>query len=122
MTDTITVFLPKSQWTEENGGYDKLTPDEFKKTIRIGSIFNGHVYFDWSGANGFGQLSFYVDPDTHIIGIGNEGMGKEACRQLLYAFVDKVIDEGDFNEWMNECDMQNPNQLLKDLVDALVDV
>lgn len=91
----ITVFLPKSQWTEENKGVTKITPEEFRKTIDIGDIFNGKAYFNWDAANGFGQLSFYVDPDTQKITIDNEFMGKETCRQLLYAFVDKLIDEGE---------------------------
>lgn len=98
MKNTITYFLPRSQWTDENAGYGEMSLEDFKKTVQIGSIFNANVYFDWCAANGFGQLSFGMDRETQEIGVGNECMGKETCRQILYALVDKVIDEGKFDE------------------------
>jgi hypothetical protein len=73
-----------------------MSDEEFRQTVRIGNIYNGDVYFDWGASIGFGQLSFNVD-ETGKITIENECMSKETCRQILYAFVDKIVDEGELD-------------------------
>lgn len=56
-----------------------------------------NIYFNWSwpGA-GFGETSVCKSKeDGHLI-VDAECMGKEKARQLLYAAVDKIIDEAEF--------------------------
>ena len=74
-----------------------ITPEEFRKETEIGDIFNAHAYFNWSAPNGFGQLSFHVDSETQQFVVDNECMSRETVRQILYALVDKIVDEGEMD-------------------------
>lgn len=96
----VTVFMSKSEKNEAgiNGlAFKKISLVEYRKTVEIGTIFHGDVYFDWSAANGFGQLSFSFDRETQHIQIMNECMSRDVVRQLLYAFVDKLVDSGNMD-------------------------
>lgn len=99
MTDQklITVFASKSEVSESGSRFKEITEEEFRKTIEIGDIFRGGVYFDWSASNGFGQLDFFYDREKQRFYVNNECMSRAVVRQLLYALVDKIVDEGEMD-------------------------
>jgi hypothetical protein len=59
-------------------------------------IHYAKIYFNWSWPGvGFGETSVGSSrEDGHLV-IDAECMSKERARQLLYALVDKVIDEAE---------------------------
>lgn len=86
----------------------KMTPEQ-RKTVMdnnpadITFIHQANVYFDWSWMGcGFGQLSVIYDPENGRIRFMDEHMGKERTRQLMHAFVDHLVDNGEFDEVENE--------------------
>lgn len=66
------------------------------KPPKITDILHVNGYVNWSWHNfGFGQLSFSQN-ETGKITIDAECMGKERARAIMYALVDKLIDEATF--------------------------
>lgn len=59
-------------------------------------INNANIYFTWSWPGiGFGELWVGKSrEDGHLV-IDAETMSKESTRKLLYALVDKLIDEAE---------------------------
>lgn len=79
----------------------KMTPEERQAIMDTNppeiELHNAmHLSFDWSWDGcGFGQIYFFKDGSE--ISISNEGMAKENVRKLLYAFVDKIIEEAEMD-------------------------
>lgn len=63
---------------------------------KVNDIHNSNLYFNWSWPGvGFGELWVgKSSSDGHLV-IDAECMGKENARLLLYALVDKLVDEAE---------------------------
>jgi len=60
----------------------------------IGELIRFSVYFNWSWAGcGFGEFFARKNPDANDWAIDDECMGPENVRKILYAAVDKFVDE-----------------------------
>lgn len=61
--------------------------------IEIHDIHWANLYLNWGWRGfGFGELSFKKNQDG-TWSFDDECMDKERCRKILYAFVDKMLDE-----------------------------
>ena len=63
---------------------------------RVYDIHNASIYFNWGWDGiGFGELWVGKSKEGQLV-IDDECMGKERTRELLYALVDKLVDEAEF--------------------------
>lgn len=63
---------------------------------KVVEINNASIYFNWTWPGvGFGELWVgKSQEDGHLV-VDAETMSKESARKLLYALVDKVLDEAE---------------------------
>lgn len=80
--------------TVVNGPNKGIECEECYNSPKVTDIFHGDGYFNWQWPGfGFGQLSFSVKNGE--ISVDAETMSKDRARKILYAFVDKLLDEGE---------------------------
>lgn len=80
--------------TVANGPNEGVPCEECFESPEVTDIFHGEGYLNWRWPGvGFGQLSFSVKDGK--MSVDAEMMGKERARAILYAFVDKMLAEGD---------------------------
>ena len=60
------------------------------------NINNANIYFNWSWPGvGFGELWVGKSKEDGHLVVDAECMSKESARKLLYAMVDKLLDEAE---------------------------
>lgn len=65
-------------------------------TPKIYDIHNASIYFNWGWEGiGFGELWVGKSKENGNLVIDSECMSKESTRKLLYALVDKLVDEAE---------------------------
>lgn len=80
--------------TVVSGECEGIQCEDCYESPEIITIHYGSGYFNWQWpGTGFGETSFEIKDGK--MRIDAECMGKERARQLLYAFVDKLIDDAE---------------------------
>ena len=62
----------------------------------VRDIHNANIYFNWGWEGiGFGEMWVGKSAESGHLVIDAECMSKESTRKLLYAMVDKLVDEAE---------------------------